>query len=127
MPVRIITRIISQRNYKQAGLKVRRESLYTAHAAKDLPDNFLDILPDCAAILFFSPRTAKIFLELFQKRYWQNRKYSVVCVCLSNQIRTVVENTVNELNLSTFKIKNIVIKQPDEALMLEIIKRLRIK
>ena len=112
---------------QKAGLKVRRESLYIANAAKELPDNFFDILPDCAAILFFSPRTAKIFLKLFQKYSWQNQNYSVVFVCLSNQIRTVVENTVNELSLSTFKIKNIVIKQPDEALMLEIIKQLLIK
>ena len=66
---------------------VRRAVLYRMAAATDLPAEIQAALPTLDAVLFFSPRTAKIFVELAHARMPRQ----LMALCISPATAAVLE------------------------------------
>lgn len=76
----------------QSGFKVDRIVLYEAVAAHQVPAPLAEALTaaEDAAFAFFSPRTARIFIELAQEANLLEKCQNKVAVCLSDAVAEVL-------------------------------------
>lgn len=72
------------------GVPAKRQTLYTAHATRALPPAVVDFLksdpPEWAA--FFSPRTARLFIELAHQAGLADALAQINAACLSDAVAT---------------------------------------
>ena len=80
------------RDLSQSGFKVDRVVLYEAVAAKRVPAPLAEVLTvkEGAAIAFFSPRTARIFVSLAEEAHLLQKCQSKLAVCLSDAVAEVL-------------------------------------
>ncbi len=107
---------LAERLEKQ-GFQVRKQNLYHTVERTNLPKDFIDLLPQLKAIMLFSPRTAKVFLQLLQKIDWHKHIYDINFVCLSVQVRMHIQNEL--LGLPKFHTRSIVACTSSEDMMLK--------
>lgn len=76
-----------------AGFKYRRQVLYRAETPKALPANSANALKDglIDGVLFYSPRTAKTFVNLVKKAGLEKKLARVTAYCLSPSVGKMVE------------------------------------
>lgn len=78
------------------GFEVRRLVLYSARAVDDLPKEVETALKGCMldAVVFFSPRTARLAVDLIGKSGLAGAVNAVTALCLSENVRTEAEKLV---------------------------------
>ena len=76
----------------KAGFKTVRRALYEAKAAETLADDTVTALRDRTLdyVLFFSPRTGRIFADLVEKAGLANTCDSLTAICLSDAVASEI-------------------------------------
>lgn len=89
---------------KATGYAYRRDVLYTAHKATDLPAKAKDALQagTLDGVLLYSPRTAQAFAKLVKKAQLAGTLKSVTAYCLSQ----AVADEISDLDWASLKIAN---------------------
>lgn len=87
----------------QSGYRVDRIVLYEAVAAKHLPTPLAEILKaeERAVIVFFSPRTARIFIELAKDADLQEKCQNKSAVCISDAVAEVLKPYFGSLRVAS--------------------------
>lgn len=101
------------------GFMVDRQVLYAAHAATALSESTIRLLyaGTIAAILFFSPRTAKSFVNLAGKSGLEHRLGGAVALCLSEAVADEAR-TVRWRGIR-------VARTPDQDALIDLLDRIR--
>jgi uroporphyrinogen-III synthase len=87
---------------KHAGFSVRRETLYEAVAATELPAETADALKASTldAVLFFSPRSARIFCECVNHLGLGDQVRSLIACCISTKAANALTLVFQEVRIA---------------------------
>ncbi|MCF6197770.1 MAG: uroporphyrinogen-III synthase [Emcibacter sp.] len=79
---------------EKAGFTVTRKKLYRAIKAKQLPPTAQDLITSgqITHVVFYSPRTAKCFMEIIQQYKLINFLSGITALCLSSAVSNVINS-----------------------------------